>query len=56
MSMRKVSGLVLWILLGMVVVIVPIACGTATLTTGGPPSDASPSDMTATSPTDMTQT
>ncbi len=53
--MRKVSGFVVWILLGIAVVIVPIACGT-TLTTDHEPSDASPSDMTATSPVDMTQT
>lgn len=43
--MRKVSGFVFWMLLGLAVVIVPIACGSSSTNDGGP-SDAAPVDMT----------
>jgi hypothetical protein len=44
--MRKISGFVFWVLLGLAVVIVPIACGSSSSNGDGSPSDSSPGDMT----------
>jgi hypothetical protein len=44
--MRKISGFMFWVLLGLAVVIVPIACGSNdNINT---PSDANPDSMTKT--------
>ncbi len=45
--MRKVSGFVFWMLLGLAVVIVPIACSSSSTNDGGP-NDSAPADMTHT--------
>ncbi len=45
--MRKVSGFVFWMLLGLAVVIVPIACSSSLDNNNdGAPSDSAPADMT----------
>ena len=47
--MRKISGFAFWILLGLAVVIVPIACSSSdNINNDGAatPKDSSPSDMT----------
>lgn len=44
--MRKVSGFVFWMLLGLAVVIVPIACGSSLTNNDGSPSDMAPVNMT----------
>ncbi len=41
--MRKVSGFMFWVLLGLAVVIVPIACSSSDT---NPPTDANPDSMT----------
>jgi hypothetical protein len=46
--MRKVSGFVFWMLLGLAVVIVPIACGSSSNNNDGSPNDSAPVDMTHT--------
>ena len=45
--MRKISGFVFWALLGLAVVLVPIACGSSNGNDGGN-NDSAPSDMTHT--------
>jgi hypothetical protein len=45
--MRKVSGFVFWMLLGLAVVIVPIACGSSSSSDDGG-KDSAPVDMTRT--------
>ena len=44
--MRKISGFAFWILLGLAVVIVPIACSSSDTTNDGGKTDSSPGDMT----------
>jgi hypothetical protein len=45
--MRKISGFAFWILLGLAVVIVPIACSSSDNTTNdGGKTDSAPGDMT----------
>jgi hypothetical protein len=46
--MRKISGFAFWILLGLAVVIVPIACSSSDNITndGSTQKDSSPGDMT----------
>ncbi|HXT97707.1 MAG TPA: hypothetical protein VN853_15505 [Polyangia bacterium] len=44
--MRKVSGFVFWMLLGLAVVIVPIACGSSSNNNDGAPNDMAPVNMT----------
>jgi len=45
--MRKISGFAFWVLLGLAVVIVPIACGSSSTTTNdGGKTDSAPNDMT----------
>ncbi len=46
--MRKVSGFVFWMLLGLTVVIVPIACSTSSNNNDSGPNDSAPADMTHT--------
>jgi hypothetical protein len=42
--MRKISGFVFWVLLGLAVVVVPIACSSSDTN----PTDANPDSMTKT--------
>jgi hypothetical protein len=42
--MGKLSDFTLWVLLGLAIILVPIACGSASLPNDG--KDSSPSDMT----------
>lgn len=44
--MSKISGFVFWMLLGLAIVIVPIACSSSLNNNDGAPSDAAPADMT----------
>jgi hypothetical protein len=45
--MRKISGFAFWVLLGLAVVIVPIACSSSDNNNdGATPKDSSPGDMT----------
>ena len=45
--MRKISSFAFWVLLGLAVVIVPIACSSSdNITNDGSPNDSSPGDMT----------
>jgi hypothetical protein len=45
--MRKISGFAFWILLGLAVVIVPIACSSSDSgNDAAAPKDSSPGDMT----------
>ena len=44
--MRKISGFAFWVLLGLAVVIVPIACSSSSTNNDGSPVDSSPGDMT----------
>ena len=44
--MRKISGFAFWVLLGLAVVIVPIACSSSSTDDAGTPKDSAPSDMT----------
>ena len=44
--MRKISGFVFWVLLGLAVVVVPIACSSSDSI--NPPTDANPDSMTKT--------
>jgi hypothetical protein len=45
--MRKISGFSFWILLGLAVVIVPIACSSSdNITNDGGKTDSAPGDMT----------
>ena len=45
--MRKISGFAFWVLLGLAVVIVPIACGSSSSNNdANTPVDSSPGDMT----------
>ena len=46
--MRKISGFAFWVLLGLAVVIVPIACSSSSSSNndGATEKDSSPSDMT----------
>jgi hypothetical protein len=44
--MRKISGFAFWILLGLAVVIVPIACSSSDNNNDGGKTDSAPADMT----------
>ena len=44
--MRKISGFAFWVLLGLAVVIVPIACSSSDNNNDGGKTDSAPGDMT----------
>jgi len=44
--MRKISGFAFWVLLGLAIVIVPIACSSSSITNDAGKTDSAPNDMT----------